>query len=37
MPGGGVNKSNIVNFESFDEIHGSFTKFLSAVVDLSKK
>ena len=37
MPGGGVNKSNIVNFESFDEIHGSFTKCLSAVVDLSKK
>ena len=24
MPGGGINKSNIVNFESFNEIHGSF-------------
>ena len=24
MPGSGINKSNIVNFKSFDEIHGSF-------------
>ena len=24
MPGSGINKSNIVNFESFDEVHGSF-------------
>ena len=24
MPGSGINKSNIVNFESFKEIHGSF-------------
>ena len=24
MPGSGINKSNIVNFESFEEIHGSF-------------
>ena len=24
MPGGGINKSNIVNFEGFNEIHGSF-------------
>ena len=24
MPGSGINKSNIVNFESFNEIHGSF-------------
>ena len=24
MPGGGINKSNIVNFNSFNEIHGSF-------------
>ena len=26
MPGSGINKSNIVNFKSFDEIHGSFKK-----------
>ena len=26
MPGSGINKSNIVNFRSFDEIHGSFKK-----------
>jgi len=26
MPGSGINKSNIVNFGSFDEIHGSFKK-----------
>ena len=26
MPGSGINKSNIVNFESFKEIHGSFKK-----------
>ena len=24
MPGGGINKSNIVNFVNFEEIHGSF-------------
>ena len=24
MPGSGINKSNIVNFTSFEEIHGSF-------------
>ena len=24
MPGSGINKSNIVNFDSFNEIHGSF-------------
>jgi len=24
MPGSGINKSNIVNFRSFEEIHGSF-------------
>ena len=24
MPGSGINKSNIINFESFKEIHGSF-------------
>jgi len=24
MPGSGINKSNIVNFRSFNEIHGSF-------------
>ena len=24
MPGSGINKSNIVNFKSFNEIHGSF-------------
>ena len=24
MPGGGINKSNIKKFKSFDEIHGSF-------------
>ena len=36
IPGSGINKSNIVNFESFEEIHGSFTKCLKAVVDLSK-
>ena len=24
IPGSGINKSNIVNFESFNEIHGSF-------------
>ena len=24
MPGSGINKSNIVNFKSFEEIHGSF-------------
>lgn len=27
MPGSGINKSNIVNFGSFDEIHGSFKKW----------
>ena len=26
MPGSGINKSNIVNFKSFQEIHGSFKK-----------
>ena len=26
MPGSGINKSNIVNFKSFEEIHGSFKK-----------
>jgi copper homeostasis protein len=26
MPGSGINKSNIVNFNSFEEIHGSFKK-----------
>ena len=26
MPGSGINKSNIVNFTSFEEIHGSFKK-----------
>ena len=36
MPGSGINKSNIVNFKSFKEIHGSFTKCLKNVVDLSK-
>ena len=36
MPGSGINKSNIVNFESFEEIHGSFTKCLKTVVDMSK-
>ena len=29
MPGSGINKSNIVNFESFDEIHGSFKNGLA--------
>ena len=24
MPGGGIDRSNIVNFQSFNEIHGSF-------------
>ena len=24
MPGSGINKSNIMNFKSFNEIHGSF-------------
>ena len=24
MPGSGINKSNIINFKSFNEIHGSF-------------
>ena len=24
MPGSGINKTNIVNFDSFNEIHGSF-------------
>ena len=24
MPGSGINRSNIVNFQSFNEIHGSF-------------
>ena len=36
MPGSGINKSNIVNFKSFEEIHGSFTECLKEVVDLSK-
>jgi len=36
MPGSGINKSNIVNFVNFKEIHGSFTESLNAVVDLSK-
>tara|TARA_A100001011_G_scaffold150312_1_gene158736 strand:+ start:480 stop:1109 length:630 start_codon:yes stop_codon:yes gene_type:complete len=29
MPGSGINKSNIVNFEGFKEIHGSFKKDFS--------
>ena len=36
MPGSGINKSNIVNFVNFEEIHGSFTECLKEVVDLSK-
>ena len=28
MPGSGINRSNIVNFQSFNEIHGSFKKRL---------
>ena len=36
MPVSGINKSNLVNFKSFEEIHGSFTECLKTVVDLSK-
>ena len=36
MPGSGINKSNIVNFESFKEIHGSFNKELNSIVALAK-
>ena len=36
MPGSGINKSNIVNFESFKEIHGSFNKELNTIVALAK-
>ena len=36
MPGSGINKSNMLNFKSFEEIHGSFTECLKTVVDLSK-
>ena len=35
VPGSGINKSNLVNFERL-EIHGSFTECLKTVVDLSK-
>ena len=39
MPGSGINKSNIVNFESFDEIHGSFKNEsnLKTIIIKSKK
>lgn len=36
MPGSGINKSNIVNFRSFEEIHGSFNKELNTIVALAK-
>ena len=36
MPGTGINKSDLVNFKSFEEIHSSFTECLKTVVDLSK-
>ena len=28
LPGSGINKSNIVNFESFKEIHGTLIEFV---------
>lgn len=36
MPGSRINKSNIINFESFKEIHGSFNKELNTIVALAK-
>ena len=36
MPGSGINKSNIVNFRSFEEIHGSFNNELNTIVALAK-
>jgi len=37
MPGSGISKSNIINFKSFDEIHGSFNKELNTIVALAKR
>jgi copper homeostasis protein len=36
MPGSGIKRSNIPNFKSFDEIHGSFKKELNTVVAVAK-
>ena len=36
MPGGGIKRSNILNFKSFDEIHGSFKKELNSIVNKAK-
>tara|TARA_B100002052_G_scaffold259941_1_gene252846 strand:+ start:261 stop:902 length:642 start_codon:yes stop_codon:yes gene_type:complete len=36
MPGSGINKSNIINFRGFDEVHGTFNRCLKYVVNISK-
>ena len=36
MPGSGIKESNILNFKSFDEIHGSFSKELNTIVAIAK-
>jgi len=36
MPGSGIKRSNIPNFKSFDEIHGSFKKELNTLVAVAK-
>ena len=36
MPGSGIKRSNIPNFKSFDEIHGSFKKELNTIVAIAK-
>ena len=36
MPGSGIKRSNILNFKSFDEIHGSFNKGLNTIVAIAK-
>jgi len=35
MPGSGIKRSNIPNFKSFDEIHGSFKKELNTIVAIA--
>ena len=36
MPGSGITIDNFKKFNSFEEIHGSFTKELNTIVTLSK-
>ena len=36
MPGSGINRSNIINFRGFDEVHGTFNRCLKYAVNISK-